>query len=100
TGGVLMAMIEHGLCAPEQANEFFVPENLTVGGKLPLNTSGGNLAECYMHGLELVVEGVRQLRGESTSQVADAKNCLCIGGPMVGPASTLILGSQQTGAGA
>ena len=100
TGGVLMAMIEHGLCRPEEANEFFVPENLTVGGKLPLNTSGGNLAECYMHGLELVVEGVRQLRGESTSQVTDAQNCLCIGGPMVGPASTLILGSQQTGAGA
>ena len=97
TGGVMMAMIEHGFCTPDEANEFFVPENLIVGGKLPLNTSGGNLAECYMHGLELVVEGVRQLRGDSTSQVADARHCLCIGGPLVGPVSTLILGSAETG---
>ncbi|MEL0081796.1 MAG: acetyl-CoA acetyltransferase [Gammaproteobacteria bacterium] len=95
TGGVLMAMIEHGLCQPEEANEFFVPENLIVGGRMPLNTSGGNLAECYMHGLELVVEGTRQLRGESVNQVENARHCLCIGGPMVGPASTLILGSDR-----
>ncbi|RLA14124.1 MAG: hypothetical protein DRQ52_04905 [Gammaproteobacteria bacterium] len=52
-----------------------------------------------MHGLELVVEGVRQLRGESTSQVADARHCLCIGGPLVGPVSTLILGSDKAGSG-
>lgn len=93
TGGTLMAMVEHGLCAPEQVNEFFVPENLLApDGKLPLNTSGGNLAECYMHGLELAVEGVRQLRGESCNQVKNAEIALCIGGPMVAPVSTMIFG--------
>ena len=74
TGGVLMSLVEHGFFAPEEANDFLTPENLIApGGRLPLNTSGGNLAECYMHGLELQIEAVRQLRGESTSQVPGAR---------------------------
>jgi hypothetical protein len=60
-------------------------------GKLPLNTSGGNLAEAYMHGLELVLEGVRQLRGDSTCQVKAAHICLVAAGPMVSPVSDLLL---------
>ncbi|HUN52902.1 MAG TPA: hypothetical protein VMU42_17385, partial [Candidatus Sulfotelmatobacter sp.] len=51
TGGVLMSLVEHGFFGAEEANEFLVPENLMApGGRMPLNTSGGNLAECYMHG--------------------------------------------------
>jgi acetyl-CoA acetyltransferase len=60
-------------------------------GKLPLNTSGGNLAECYMHGLELVTEAVRQVRGTSTSQVNDVELSMVCSGPMVQPVSDLIL---------
>ena len=68
TGGVLMSMAEHGFFKPEEANEFLTLENLLApSGKLPLNTSGGNLAECYMHGLELQIEAVRQIRGQSTA---------------------------------
>ena len=65
-------------------------------GKLPLNTSGGNLAECYMHGLELQVEAVRQLRGQSTAQVPDADLAMVISGPMVTPVSSMILGTEAT----
>ena len=47
-------------------------------GRLPLNTSGGNLAECYMHGLGLNIESVRQIWGESTSQVPNAEIAMTI----------------------
>ena len=97
TGGVLMSLVEHGLVAPEAANEFLVPENLYApSGRMPLNTSGGNLAECYMHGLELVIEGVRQLRGTACNQVPGVDTALVIGGPMVTPVSNLILGTEAT----
>jgi acetyl-CoA acetyltransferase len=97
TGGVLMSLVEHGFFKAEEANDFLVPENLMApSGKLPLNTSGGNLAECYMHGLELQVEAVRQLRGESTAQVKDPHVSMVIAGPMVTPVSSMILGSAET----
>jgi len=95
TGGVLMSLVEHGFFAPEEANDFLTPENLIApSGRLPLNTSGGNLAECYMHGLELQIEAVRQLRGESTSQVPGARTALVISGPMVTPVSSMLLGTE------
>jgi acetyl-CoA acetyltransferase len=97
TGGVVMALAEHGFFKPEEANDFLTVENLTApSGRLPLNTSGGNLAECYMHGFELVLEAVRQVRGMSTSQARRSDVALVIGGPMVTPASNLILGSEAT----
>lgn len=95
TGGVVMALAEHGFFKPGEANAFLTFENLIApSGRLPLNTSGGNLAECYMHGFELVLEAVRQVRGTSTSQVRRNDVALVIGGPMVTPASNLILGSE------
>lgn len=97
TGGVVMALAEHGFFEPEEANEFLKLENLSApGGRLPLNTSGGNLAECYMHGFELVVEAVRQIRGTSTNQAKRNDVAMVIGGPMVMPVSNLLLGSEAT----
>lgn len=96
TGGVLMSLVEHGFFAPEEANDFLTFENLIApGGRLPLNTSGGNLAECYMHGLELQIEAVRQLRSQSTSQVPGARVGLVISGPMVTPVSSMLLGTAD-----
>lgn len=95
TGGVVMALAEFGFFAPEQADEYLTVENLTApSGSLPLNTSGGNLAHCYMHGLELVVEAVRQVRGTSYNQVKDVELSFVNSGPMVAPASSLLLGAS------
>ena len=96
TGGVVMALVEHGFFEPGEANAFLQLENLIAPhGRLPLNTSGGNLAECYMHGFELVLEAVRQVRGTSCNQAPRSDVALVIGGPMVAPASDLLLGSRN-----
>ncbi|SEK15066.1 acetyl-CoA acetyltransferase [Variovorax sp. OK212] len=96
TGGVAMALAEHGFFKPEEANEFLTLDNLAApSGRLPLNTSGGNLAECYIHGFELVLEAVRQVRGTSTSQAKRSDVALVIGGPMVTPVSDLLLASEN-----
>jgi acetyl-CoA acetyltransferase len=78
----MVSLVEHGLCDADEVMEVCTFENLTwPGGKLPINTSGGNIAECYMHGLELVNEAVRQVRGASTCQVKDAEISLVVSGP-------------------
>jgi acetyl-CoA acetyltransferase len=97
TGGVLMSIVEFGFCTPEEIKEYFVVDNfLAPDGRLPLNTSGGNLAECYMHGLELNIEAVRQIWGESTSQVPDVDVSMVHSGPMVTPVSACVFGSEAT----
>ncbi|MFV0307747.1 MAG: thiolase C-terminal domain-containing protein [Desertimonas sp.] len=97
TGGVVTALIEHGFCAPEEANDFMTEDTFRWdGGRLPLNTSGGNLAEAYIHGLELVVEAVRQLRGQSTAQVAGARTAMVVGGPYDQYVSNLLLRKEES----
>src|SRR5699024_11357988 len=65
-------------------------DRIRPGGELPLNTSGGLMSEGYIHGMNLISEGVRQVRGTSTSQVDDVENVLVTSGTAV-PSSGLIL---------
>ncbi len=92
TGQVLMAIEDLGFCRKGEGGAFV--EGGTIewpDGDLPINTSGGNLAEGYIHGLNLVLEAVRQARGTSTAQVEGAEHSLVVSGPSATPSSALIL---------
>ncbi len=92
TGQVLMAIEDFGFCKKGEGGSFVEGGRLEwPDGDLPINTSGGNLAEAYIHGLELVVEGARQMRGDSTCQVEDAEIGLVVAGPGAAPSSALVL---------
>lgn len=93
---VLMSLEDYGFCEPGQGGAFAAaPGALEVGGALPLNTSGGLLSETGMPGLQLVLEGVRQIRGISTTQVPKAKTCVVSNqGGIMHTHSTLLVGRQ------
>jgi acetyl-CoA acetyltransferase len=92
TSLVLMSLEEHGFCKRGEGGAYVQSGAIDwPDGKCPINTSGGNLAEAYIHGFELQIEGVRQMRGTSTSQVKDAEIGLVASGPGVSPCSDMIV---------
>ncbi len=92
TPAVLMTLENFGFCARGEAGPFVAAGSIRAdGGKLPINTAGGLLSEGYIHGLNLVTEAVRQLRGSSTAQVAGAEVCLVTGALGATPLSAAIL---------
>jgi acetyl-CoA acetyltransferase len=87
---VVISLEEYGFCKPGDGGPFAAEGNLRLGGRLPSNTSGGSLSEAYVHGMNLILEGVRQLRGTSTSQVPGCETVLVTSGNGV-PTSALVL---------
>jgi acetyl-CoA acetyltransferase len=81
---VLMQLEELGFCGRGDAPAFLAEE------RLPLNTHGGQLGEAYIHGMNGIAEGVRQIRGSAVNQVPDAHHALVTAGTGV-PTSALIL---------
>lgn len=90
TGMLLITLEDYGFCRKGEGGPFVEGGRIELGGDLPVNTSGGHLSEAYIHGMNLIVEGVRQLRGTSTAQVKDAEVELIASGPGI-PGSALIL---------
>lgn len=89
----IMTIEDYGFCAKGQGGPFVESGNIELGGTLPINTSGGLLSETGMPGMQLVIEGVRQIRGTSVNQVPGAAACIVSNqGGIMHTHSTLILG--------
>ncbi len=88
---VLVQLEELGFCKRGEAKDFATVERLSIGGELPINTSGGLLGEAYIHGMNGIAECVRQIRGTSCNQVDGVEHVLATAGTGC-PTSGLILG--------
>ena len=91
TGMFLMELEDFGLCKKGESGPFVADGHTRIGGSIPVNTHGGNLAEVFGHGITHVIEGVRQLRGTSPNQVPAAEVCLVVAGSSPAPTSAMIL---------
>ncbi|MHB8439284.1 MAG: acetyl-CoA acetyltransferase [Acidimicrobiales bacterium] len=95
---VVLTLEDLGFCAKGEGGSFVEDGGLAVGGRLPTNTDGGGLSACHpgMRGMFLIVEAVRQLRGEcGATQVPGAEVALAHGtGGMLSTGATLVLGKE------
>ena len=87
---VLMQLEELGFCGRGEAKDFVADGAIEVGGRLPLNTHGGQLGEAYIHGMNGIAEAVRQVRNISVNPVPDVDHVLVTAGTGV-PTSGLVL---------
>jgi len=92
TMAVPLSLEQYGFCAIGEGGPM-IESGATrwPEGSLPVNTHGGSNGEAFIHGVNHVPEAVRQLRGTSTSQVADAEVAL-VTGAITDPAGAVLLG--------
>ncbi len=88
---VLTQLEELGFCERGEARHFIADGNIEHGGRLPINTNGGQLGEAYIHGMNGIAEGVRQVRGSAVNQVDDVEHVVVTAGTGVATRA-LILG--------
>jgi len=95
---VLLTLESLGFCKPGEGGAFISDGRTGPGGEFPLNTNGGGLSYCHpgQYGIFLIIEAVRQLRGEcGDRQLADAALALISGtGGVLSSNSTCILGVE------
>jgi acetyl-CoA acetyltransferase len=96
----LLHLEDLGFCAKGEGGSFVEDGKLGPGGSLPMNTNGGGLSYTHpgMYGMFLIVEAVRQLRGEAEArQVSGAEVAVAHGSGMVlSCMSTAVLGTEAT----
>jgi acetyl-CoA acetyltransferase len=90
TISVILHLEAYGFCDRGEGGPFAESGAINKGGRLPINTSGGHLSGGYIHGMNLIVEAVRQLRGEAANQVPGAELALCTGAPFPVGSSALL----------
>ena len=86
-----------GFCPKGEGGRFVANGTIAPGGKLPVNTSGGGLSYCHpgMYGLLVMIEAIRQVRGEcGERQVKNCEIALAHGnGGVLSSQCTVIFGS-------
>ncbi len=95
---VLLTLESLGFCKAGEARDFIANGRTAPGGEFPMNTNGGGLSYTHpgMYGIFLLIEAVRQLRGDFAwaRQVPDAELALVHGtGGVLSSAATVILGT-------
>ncbi|MGH8458571.1 MAG: thiolase C-terminal domain-containing protein, partial [Nevskiales bacterium] len=80
TPHVLLQLEAFGFCKLGEGKDFVKSGALDINGSLPVNTHGGLLGEAYIHGVNSMAEGVRQVRGTSVNQVAKVEHVLVSSG--------------------
>jgi acetyl-CoA acetyltransferase len=70
---VYMGLEAFSLCPEGDVKDFVASGAIARGGSLPVNTNGGLIGEAYLHGMNLITEAVRQIRGTAVNQVEDAE---------------------------
>ena len=91
---VLPQLEAFGFCGRGEAKDFIRAGHHARGGRLPINTNGGQIGEAYIHGMNGIAEAVRQVRGSSVNQVEGTTHALVTAGTGV-PTSGLILGTSD-----
>ena len=93
---VLIQLEGWGFCGRGEAAAMVRDGATGLGGHLPVNPHGGQLGEAYMHGMNGIVEAVRQARGDACNQVTGAQVVLATGAPALAT-SALLLGTPDAG---
>ena len=97
---VLLALEDLGFCPKGEGGAFVEDGKLGPGGALPMNTNGGGLSYTHpgMYGMFLLVEAVRQLRGEAGErQIPDHRVAVAHGsGGVLSTMGTVVLGTEET----
>ena len=100
TINTILFLEDLGFCPKGEGGPFVEGGQIAPGGSLAVNTNGGGLSYCHpgMYGLFLLIEAVRQLRGEcGQRQVPGADVALVHGnGGVLSAQATTILGSEAT----
>jgi len=89
---VITGLEDYGFCKRGEGGPFTEGGRIELGGELPVLTSGGGLSEAYVHGFNLILEGVRQIRGTSTNQVPGCKATLVTGASGVATSALVLRG--------
>jgi len=80
TPQIYLQLEAFGFCGPGEARDYIKDGNLELTGRSPLSPNGGHIGEGYIHGMNLITEGVRQARGTAVNQVANVENVFLASG--------------------